>query len=101
MTRAQESAGPRKIGEGHAQAMLRQGLREIQNLVFPSNVGPEPGTFGSPTQGEIAAERHPDPRASILDRHTGLARQGSPASSERGRMVHDGPDAGIAEPERE
>lgn len=49
-----------KIGEGHAEAMLRLGLHELQGAVYPdSNVAQraEVGVFGSPTQSEIMQER--------------------------------------------
>lgn len=71
----------KKIGEGHASAMLRQGLKELQAAIFPgSNVArePEPGTFGTPTQGEIAADRKPDNEASIIDQHSDNARAQRP-----------------------
>ena len=49
-----------KIGEGHAAAMLRQGLRELRAAVYPeSNVAqtPEYGLYGTLTPGEIADDR--------------------------------------------
>lgn len=106
MSTADIQKQPRKIGEGHAQAMLRQGLKELQAAVYSeSNVArePEPGTFGSPTQGEIAAERRADPGASILDRHSEDARQHVQANAreERDRGVHDSPSMDHDEPERE
>lgn len=82
---------PRKIGEGHAQAMLRQGLKELQSAMYTgSNVArdAEPGTFGSPTQGEIAAGRRPDQSPSILDTHT----QNAKAQRDQGHMRSDGPE---------
>ena len=49
-----ESAAPRKIGEGHAEAMLRLGAKELAQALqaFPdSNIRPieEPGAFGNTT----------------------------------------------------
>lgn len=88
----------RKIGEGHAQAMLRQGLREAQALFYSgSNIArePEPGMFGNPTQGEIAADRRPDQNPSIIDAHTHDARAQSLAARERasrGISTHEAPE---------
>ena len=53
----------RKIGEGHAGAMLRQGLRELRAAMYPgSNVAQatEYGMYGTATQGEIAEARGGD-----------------------------------------
>jgi hypothetical protein len=50
----------RKIGDGHAQAMLRLGLRELRNAVNPSResvADNEIGLYGTMTQGEIAQAR--------------------------------------------
>jgi hypothetical protein len=50
----------RKIGEGHAQAMLRLGMRELRNAANPSResvADTEVGLYGTQTQGEIAAAR--------------------------------------------
>lgn len=52
----------RKIGEGHAEAMLRQGLRELRGSLYNgSNVAqqPEYGLYGTMTPGEIAESRRP------------------------------------------
>lgn len=49
-----------KIGEGHAHAMLRQGLREVRGALYnDSNVAqqPELGLYGTMTPGEIAESR--------------------------------------------
>jgi hypothetical protein len=97
---------PRKIGEGHAAAMLRQGLKELQAAVVDpsSNVArePEPGTFGTPTQGEIASDRRPDIQPSALDKHAPSPTKPPSASSpSRDRTVHDGPSSDMSEPERE
>ena len=51
--------GP-KIGEGHASAMLRQGLQELRGVLYPeSNVAqpPEYGLYGTRTPGEVAEAR--------------------------------------------
>lgn len=66
-----------KLGAGHAAAMGRMGLHELQAAVYPdSNVAQraEYGTVGSPTQGEVANTREEEPpvdggRDSIVDRH--------------------------------
>jgi hypothetical protein len=50
----------RKIGEGHAEAMLRLGLKELRNAATPSResvADTEIGLYGTLTQGEIAAAR--------------------------------------------
>jgi hypothetical protein len=50
----------RKIGEGHAAAMFRLGLKELRNLLNPSRESAadhELGLFGTETQGEIAKAR--------------------------------------------
>lgn len=54
-----------KIGEGHAEAMLRQGLREARAALYPeSNVAqqPEYGLYGTRTPGEVAESRRDDGR---------------------------------------
>ena len=53
-----------KIGSGHANAMLRQGLSELRaSLYTGSNIAqqPEYGLYGHQTPGEIADDRKPDP----------------------------------------
>lgn len=55
----------RKIGDGHAEAWLRQGLRELRAALYPdSNVAqpPEYGLYGTRTPGEVADDRR------IIDR---------------------------------
>ena len=55
----------RKIGEGHAGAMFRQGLRELRGTLYPeSNVAQqtEYGMFGTETPGEVAEARKGDGR---------------------------------------
>jgi hypothetical protein len=50
----------RKIGDGHAAAMLRLGLKELRNAATPSResvADTEIGLYGTQTQGEIAAAR--------------------------------------------
>ena|SRR5713226_3499429 len=50
----------RKIGDGHASAMFRQGLRELRGALYPgSNVAqnPEFGLYGTLTPGEVAESR--------------------------------------------
>jgi hypothetical protein len=50
----------RKIGEGHAAAMFRLGLKELRNTLNPSRdsvADHELGLFGTETQGEIAKAR--------------------------------------------
>ena len=53
-----------KIGSGHANAMLRQGLSELRaSLYTGSNIAqqPEYGLYGHQTPGEIADDRKLDP----------------------------------------
>ena len=50
----------RKIGEGHAAAMFRLGLKELRNALNPSResvADQEIGLVGTLTQGEIADAR--------------------------------------------
>jgi len=50
----------RKIGEGHAGAMFRLGLKELRNALNPSResvADHEIGLYGTQTQGEIAKAR--------------------------------------------
>lgn len=50
----------RKIGEGHAGAMFRLGLKELRNAINPSResvADQEIGMYGTLTQGEIADAR--------------------------------------------
>jgi len=49
-----------KIGEGHAAAMARLGLKELRNALNPSResaADSEIGLYGTQTQGEIAEAR--------------------------------------------
>jgi hypothetical protein len=60
-----------KIGEGHASAMLRQGLRELRAAVYPeSNVAqqPEYGLYGTRTPGEVAESRREDRESRDIER---------------------------------
>lgn len=57
-----------KIGDGHANAMFRQGLSELRaSLYTGSNIAqqPEYGLYGHQTPGEIAADRKPDPTPTL------------------------------------
>jgi hypothetical protein len=59
-----------KIGEGHASAWMRQGLRELRGAFYPeSNIATntEYGIFGTRTPGEIAADRKDDPSPTLED----------------------------------
>jgi hypothetical protein len=50
----------RKIGDGHAAAMARLGLKELRNAINPSResvADSEIGLYGTQTQGEIAQAR--------------------------------------------
>src|ERR1700722_5693821 len=49
-----------KIGDGHAAAMARFGLKELRNAINPSResiADNEIGLYGTQTQGEIAEAR--------------------------------------------
>jgi hypothetical protein len=49
-----------KIGAGHAEAMMRLGLKELRNAANPSResvADTEMGLVGTQTQGEIAEAR--------------------------------------------
>ena len=49
-----------KLGEGHAEAMFRLGLRELRGSLYPeSNVAQqsEYGLYGTRTPGEVAESR--------------------------------------------
>ncbi len=51
----------RKIGDGHAAAMGRLGLKELRNAFTPSResvADAEIGLYGTQTQGEIAEARN-------------------------------------------
>ncbi len=57
--------GNGKIGEGHASAMVRQGLRELRGAMYTgSNVAQpaEYGLYGTKTPGEVAEARRADDR---------------------------------------
>ena len=59
---------PAKIGDGHANAMFRQGLSELRaSLYTGSNIAQsaEYGLYGYQTPGEIAADRKPDPTPTL------------------------------------
>ena len=60
---AEEVAQP-KIGSGHAQAWLRQGLKELGQYVPAfgpgQHVAEEPGLFGNLTPGEVAKGKEQD-----------------------------------------
>lgn len=58
MSKKDESV--QKIGEGHAAAMLRLGLKELRGSLYPeSNVAQpsEYGLYGTKTPGEVAESR--------------------------------------------
>jgi hypothetical protein len=53
----------RKIGDGHASAMFRQGLAELRGAFYnESNVAQQPqyGLYGTATPGEVAEDRRDD-----------------------------------------
>ena len=54
---------PPKIGDGHANAMFRQGLSELRSSLYTgSNIAQpaEYGLYGHQTPGEIADDRKPE-----------------------------------------
>lgn len=55
------------IGKGHATAMLRLGLHELQGAMYTNSNVAQPGeigVFGRPTQGELADDRRNSPEIS-------------------------------------
>ncbi len=57
--------GKRKIGEGHAEAIARLGIRELRGAMYTgSNVAQpsEYGLYGTMTPGEVAEARRGDGR---------------------------------------
>src|SRR5688500_15597372 len=95
-----------KIGSGHAEAMLRLGLREARAMWYPeSNVAQpdEYGLFGTKTPGEVAADRQASERdlneepqrGSVLD---GL-NQGMEQPREEREMEREEPEMEREEPE--
>lgn len=97
---ASHKAGP-KIGEGHASAMLRQGLKELRGALYPDSNVVQPteyGVYGTKTQGEIADERSGIDRKSTLDAH--VERAGS-RSKQQERSQEKQPERARDEPELE
>lgn len=87
---SQSSDKKPKIGAGHMSAMLRQGLKEIQAMVYAdSNIGREPevGTFGNPTQSQIVDQQNPDKAPSVVDAHVQDARASKAAREQPSREV--------------
>jgi hypothetical protein len=89
-----------KIGEGHAAAMGRLGLRELRAAAYPdSNVAqhPEYGLYGTKTPGEVAESRRADDRE--LDEESTV---GSVLGkwTERGQENREGLDRSAKELER-
>lgn len=81
-----------KIGDGHLQAWMRQGLRELRGAFYPeSNVAqsPELGLFGTRTPGEVAEERRGQVRnleeEKSQDRHSVLADRVKQAEAQKNR----------------
>ncbi|MGV2336344.1 MAG UNVERIFIED_CONTAM: hypothetical protein LVR18_20295 [Planctomycetaceae bacterium] len=65
----------RKIGEGHAAAMGRLGLKELRNAFTPAResvADNEIGVFGTATQGEIADARG-EPDHADMSQGSGLS----------------------------
>lgn len=92
----------KKIGAGHAEAMLRLGLKELRNAANPSResvADAEIGLYGTQTQGEIAAARDgpgSGPEQESLDKKTSLEELRKEAEK-RGRDDDRGPDRGDLE----
>lgn len=99
---AQDDKKP-PIGAGHASAMLRQGLAELRQAVYPdSNVAAQPqyGLYGTRTPGEVmqdrkAEGRDPDEEPSALNEPQ---KDGKHKSADKDRDVRE-PEP--PEPERE
>lgn len=85
-----------KIGEGHADAMLRLGLKELRNAFNPSRdsvAGDEMGIYGTATQGEIANARDgagdgPEQESASLDDVRSAARE----QERQNQQGQDGPE---------
>ena len=99
----------RKIGAGHAEAMLRLGLKELRNAVNPSResvADNEVGLYGTQTQGEIAAARggpgqgpeqeSPDGKLSLADLRREAKERGH-GDDDRGKGHDHGHDRGDLE----
>lgn len=72
----------RKIGEGHAGAMFRLGMKELRNAMNPSResaADSEIGLYGSMTQGEIAQARGSYGLDAEQEKTLGNAEQGKDA----------------------
>lgn len=79
-----------KIGEGHASAMGRQGLRELRGAMYAeSNVAqqPEYGLYGTRTPGEVAEARRGDERE-MEEESTGSVVQDRLRQADREADVH-------------
>lgn len=77
-----EKSEDAKIGAGHAEAMLRMGLKELRGALYPeSNVAQpgEYGLYGTRTPGEVAESRRSD--------GLGLEEEKGPVLSERIRVA--------------
>src|ERR1700692_1442960 len=96
----------RKIGDGHAAAMARLGLKELRNAATPSResvADNEIGLYGTQTQGEIAEarggpgsgpEQESSSKPSLLDELRKDADKREREESERGKEVRDMGDRG-------
>jgi len=82
-----------KIGDGHAAAMARLGLKELRNGVYPTREGvadSEIGLYGTMTQGEIAQARSgagdgPEQESLTVDDLRKTAREGPEDGRSQGR----------------
>jgi hypothetical protein len=90
-----------KIGEGHAAAMGRLGLRELRNALNPSResvADNEIGIYGTRTQGEIADARGgpgagPEQESLSLDDLRAFAKErAEQAEKEMGKEQEHGKD---------
>lgn len=92
---SRDNSNAPKIGAGTASAMLRMGVTELRNVIYPeSNVAArqaEPGVWGTATQFEVNQQREADaiqPEAakeSILnERMEQASRRSDPDKGERG-----------------
>lgn len=90
-----------KIGEGHAGAMLRQGLKETRAAFYPnSNIAQhsEYGLYGTLTPGEVAESR----RDTVLDAEQETLKSQSVLDQSLQRSAdRAGPEKEAREPDRD
>jgi len=87
-----------KIGEGHAEAMLRLGFKELRNAFNPAKesvADSELGLYGTQTQGEIASARKgpgESPEQESMDDLRSAAKEKAKRNENENDRGKDGPD---------